>query len=414
MSFVGPAPSRDVPVAARLEALEKRFATIEPVVRAWVDEPDRFARLAVEAADGHGPFAGLLVGAKDVFRVDGLPTRAGTSLPPEDFAGPESEAVRRLRAAGAIVVGKTVSTELAYFAPGPTCNPWNPEHTPGGSSSGSAAAVAAGLCDVALGTQTIGSVCRPASFCGVVGYKPTRGRIPIDGVVPLGSTFDHVGVFAPDVELVESVAPVLVDGWARAPLGEVPRPCVGIPVGPYLDRAGAAMRRMLAAAVDQWRASGGEVVDVTLFADFEEIEARHRRILARDFRRDHGERIAARPDDFAPKTRQLAEAGASVSDERLADDLAAVEALARHVEAVRVEAGVDVWWTPAAVGPAPRGLESTGDPVMNLPWTQIGVPTVSVPHGSQDGLPLGLQWVGGPGGDEILLARIGTWTGEAR
>jgi Asp-tRNA(Asn)/Glu-tRNA(Gln) amidotransferase A subunit family amidase len=177
------------------------------------------------------------VGVKDIFHVDGFPTHAGSKLPAQDLAGEQAATVTQLKQAGALVFGKTVTTEFAYFGPGPTRNPRNLEHTPGGSSSGSAAAVAAGMVPAALGTQTIGSIIRPAAFCGVVGYKPTSGRLSTQGVIPLSPTLDHVGLFAPKAARMHWLASQLVDGWAaRAPLA---KPVLGIPVGPYMNSTSA-------------------------------------------------------------------------------------------------------------------------------------------------------------------------------
>ncbi len=169
-----------------LDRVEALFAEREPEVRAFLPEEGRFDRLRREAAalearwpdpERRPPLFGVLAGVKDIFHVDGFETGGGSRLPPEVLRGPEAASVTTLRAAGALILGKAVSTEFAYFAPGPTRNPWNPEHTPGGSSSGSAAAVGAGLAPLALGTQTIGSIIRPAAFCGAVGYKPSYERI---------------------------------------------------------------------------------------------------------------------------------------------------------------------------------------------------------------------------------------------
>jgi len=181
------------------------------------------------------PLFGVPVGVKDIFHVEGFPTGGGSRLPPEALRGPEAACVKTLKEAGALILGKTVSTEFAYFAPGPTRNPWNPEHTPGGSSSGSAAAVGAGLCSLALGTQTIGSILRPAAFCGVVGFKPSYERISRDGVIPLAPSLDHVGFFTPDVAGAERAAAVLCRDWRPAKPGRKPR--LGVPEGPYLERA---------------------------------------------------------------------------------------------------------------------------------------------------------------------------------
>src|SRR5512138_1003056 len=203
----------------RLFQLESAFAVREPAIHAFIPEAGRFNRLRREAQSitgvppgpaSSGPLFGRLVGVKDIFRVDGFATRAGSHLPADEFQGAEAESVTRLKNAGILILGKTVTTEFAYFTPGPTRNPHNLNHTPGGSSSGSAAAVAAGLCDLALGTQTIGSIIRPAAFCGVIGFKPTYDRISRAGVIPLSPSLDHVGFFASDLEIANAAAQALV------------------------------------------------------------------------------------------------------------------------------------------------------------------------------------------------------------
>src|SRR5438067_10834636 len=195
-----------------------RIEAQEPLIHALVPEAGRRARLLNEATalqkrfpdpESRPPLYGVLLGVKDIFYVDGFPTRAGSQLPAEIFSEPEASCVTKLREAGVLLLGKTVTTEFAYFEPGPTRNPHNLEHTPGGSSSGSAAAVAAGFCPLALGTQTIGSVIRPAAFCGIVGFKPTYGRIPTAGLVPCAPSLDTIGFFTQDVAGIALVAPVL-------------------------------------------------------------------------------------------------------------------------------------------------------------------------------------------------------------
>ena len=230
---------------AAIDQVEVQFNACEPQVLAFMPEEARFDRLRREARqlldrypqpDRRPPLFGVLVGVKDIFRVDGFPTRAGSRLPCELFEGEEAASVTRLKQAGALILGKTVSTEFAYFAPGPTRNPRNLQHTPGGSSSGSAAAVASGLCPLALGTQTIGSIIRPAAFCGVVGYKPSYDRVSRSGVIPLSPSLDHVGLFAVNVADVARGARVLISNW-RLEI-EDRHPILGIPEGPYLNSAG--------------------------------------------------------------------------------------------------------------------------------------------------------------------------------
>lgn len=390
---------------ARLRAL---FDEVEPRVHAFTDEPGRWERVAAEVGRcGDGPLAGVPVAVKDVFRVDGLPTTAGSRLPTGVFAGPEAIAVTRLRAAGAVVVGKAATTEFAYFAPGPTANPHDLEHTPGGSSSGSAAAVATGQCVLALGTQTIGSVGRPASFCGVVGYKPSRERIPRDGLVALAPSFDHVGVFAPSVAWASKAAAVLVDGWRDISVlsgAESTRPRLGIPTGPYLDSADPVGRAHFDQVCVRLRAAGFEVAQVPLFANFTEIVERHRRLVAAEAAAVHAVWFDTWRSHYREATVELVERGRALEPATVASDREACAGLRSEVESARVAAGIDLWIAPAAKGPAPRGLASTGDPILNLPWTQAGVPALVVPSGHVGHLPVGLQLVAGWQLDEDLLA----------
>ncbi|MFC1581123.1 amidase family protein, partial [Thermodesulfobacteriota bacterium] len=184
------------------------------------------------------PLFGIPVGIKDIIRASGFPTRCGSKLPADFFDGPEAECVSRIKNAGGIVPGKTVTTEFAYFEPGPTRNPHNLNHTPGGSSSGSAAGVASGFFPFALGSQTGGSVIRPAAYCGVVGFKPSLGKIPMAGVMPLSESLDHLGIFCKDPSGIDPLMGVLVQGWSSETVKKDPgKPVLGVPDGPYLDLA---------------------------------------------------------------------------------------------------------------------------------------------------------------------------------
>src|SRR5688572_10439202 len=227
-----------------LAQVEARFLQHEPSILAFLPEEQRIDRLFDEAETlilaypdliNRPLLFGALVGVKDIFHVEGFTTQAGSRLPAEVLQGQEAESVSRLKNAGALIFGKAVTTEFAYFAPGPTRNPHNLDHTPGGSSSGSAAAVAAGFCHLALGTQTIGSIIRPASFCGVVGVKPTYDRISRAGVIPLSPSLDHIGFFVPDAEGALNAARVLYKDWDE-PIEPLRKPRLGIPEGPYLQR----------------------------------------------------------------------------------------------------------------------------------------------------------------------------------
>ena len=401
-----------VNVFEEIDRVEQTFGEREPIVRAFIPEEGRFARLRREAErlleagpppHSSWPLYGMLIGVKDIFHVDGFPTRAGSHLPPEDLGGPEASCVSRLRAAGALIAGKTVTTEFAYFSPGPTRNPHAPDRTPGGSSSGSAAGVAASLCAASLGTQTIGSIIRPAAFCGVVGFKPSYGRVATDGVIPLSPSLDHVGLFARNVATATEVAAVLCETWTPAPIGSA-RPILGVPEGPYLDSASPPAMDNFQRACQLLQAAGYEIRHTPLLADHAEVAARHELMLAAEASRVHAKWFAKFADLYARKTAELIRRGQAISEAELARALEEralwQETLVREME----RSGVDLWISPSAPGVAPKGLESTGDPVMNLPWTQAGLPALNLPAGKDaDGLPFGLQVVGRPMADESLL-----------
>jgi Asp-tRNA(Asn)/Glu-tRNA(Gln) amidotransferase A subunit family amidase len=399
-----------------LDGLERQMADRDPEVKAFLPEPGRFERLRHEAealakkyrnGSNRPSLYGVAVGIKDIFGVDGLPTRAGSRLPPELLAGKEAETVRRLRQAGALILGKTVTTEFAYFAPGPTTNPHNPEHTPGGSSSGSAAALGSRQAPLALGTQTIGSILRPASFCGVVGFKPSYGRVSTAGVIPLAPSLDHVGWFTRDVASSAAAAAVLCPDWSSA----VPsrRPVIGVPQGPYLDRAESTARHAVEAVVDRLHGEGYSVRSVEAMEDFDEVVRHHRTILAAEAARVHTDWFRDHEALYHARTAELIRAGLALGQGDLDDALRARLLLRQTLLDLMQAHSIDLWACPAAVGPAPRGLDSTGDPVMNLPWTQAGFPALSLPCSVDSaGLPLGLQLAASPGGDEDLMA----WAAE--
>jgi Asp-tRNA(Asn)/Glu-tRNA(Gln) amidotransferase A subunit family amidase len=399
-------------IPASLERLEARFAEREPELQAFLPEEGRFERLRREAdallaawpdPERRPALFGVPVGIKDIFHVDGFQTRAGSRLPPEELRGPEGPAVAALRKHGALIVGKTVSTEFAYFAPGPTRNPHDPERTPGGSSSGSAAAVAAGLCALALGTQTIGSINRPAAFCGVVGFKPTYGRISTEGVIPLAPSLDHVGTFTADVESAALAAGLLCEDWL--PATPTRRPVLGIPEGPYLDRPSEEGRAHFRATCRRLADAGYEIRSVPVMADFEDVVTGHRRLMAAETARVHQDWFPRFRDLYAPQTVELIERGRPVTEKEMERDRDTKRALGHELAGAMDTHGIELWISPPALGPAPRGLGNTGDPIMNLPWTSVGMPTLGIPAGvSAEGLPMGLQVIGGVLEDESLLA----------
>jgi Asp-tRNA(Asn)/Glu-tRNA(Gln) amidotransferase A subunit family amidase len=391
-----------------------RVEQVDAQVESLLPEPGRRERLLIAAKElttrfpepaARPPLYGALIGVKDIFHVDGFVTRSGSRVPPEPFAGPEAACIQQLCAAGALVLGKTVTTEFAYFEPGPTRNPHNLAHTPGGSSSGSAAAVAAGLCGLALGTQTIGSVIRPAAFCGIVGFKPSYDRIATPGLVYFSRTVDHVGLFTQDVAGMQLAASVLCADWQPDPIADA-RPILGVPDGPYLEQTEPAALSRFSETLVQLQRAGYGVRHVPALADIAELNHLHRRLVFAEFAREHAASYAAHAALYRPRTAEAIEIGRTVD----ADELAAARAscLQRRaaLEQQMEEAGIDLWICPPAPGPAPEGIHATGDPNMNLPWTHAGMPVVTVPTGQTvDGLPLGLQIVARFGRDEQLL----TW-----
>ncbi|MEU1943740.1 amidase [Streptomyces sp. NPDC020125] len=394
-----------------------RIEAADGEIRAFVPEPGRRERLLREArtadarwngpAGGRPVLFGVPVGVKDIVHVDGLPTRAGSDVPAEALAGPQASLIDRLRAAGALVAGKTVTAEFAVTAPGPTRNPHHLDHTPGGSSSGSAAAVAAGMVPLAIGTQTIGSMIRPAAYCGVVGFKPTHGRIPSDGVIANAPTFDTVGVFAPDVATLAPAAAVLCDGWRPSGDGGEAtgrRPVLGIPLGPYLDRADAEARSSFEERAGRLEAAGFTVRRVPFPDDFDRVAAERVVIGRYELARTHAVWFPRYAERYREQTAEAIRQGQRIGDDAYAAALGERAAFRDRLVAAMDRDGIDLWITPAATGPAPYGLKSTGDSVMSLPWSYAGVPALALPAGRAAGsLPLGVQCVARPGADERLL-----------
>ncbi len=402
-------------LVTNLDTLETLIDAREPDVRALLPEPGRFARLRAEAAalearypdpSARPALFGVPIAVKDIFHVEGFVTRAGSRLPEDLLQGPEAASVTALKQAGALILGKSVTTEFAYFGPGPTRNPRDVTRTPGGSSSGSAAAVAAEYAPLALGTQTIGSIIRPASFCGVYGYKPSYERVSRAGVIPLSPSNDHVGLLAADLSILEQGAGAIVAGWNRDPAEwGASRPTLGVPEGPFQRRCGvemeASFRNTCAALIH----AGYSVRSIPMFADFEAIRERQYALVAFEAAEVHKTWFAAHRDLYHPKTAELIERGQTVNAGVAAAARDARLVLRDEIQRVMRVERIDAWLSPAAVGPAPLGLEATGDPVMNLPWTQAGLPVLGLPMGDDaDGMPLGLQLTGAFGADEALLA----------
>lgn len=388
----------------------------EPKIHALMPESGRRERLIREARDlkrrfpepaKRPPLYGICVGVKDLFRADGFPTTCGSLLPPILFDGPEASSVTKLKEAGALVLGKTVTTEFAYFYPGPTRNPVNPEHTPGGSSSGSAAAVAAGFCSLAVGTQTIGSINRPAAFCGIIGVKPSYDRIPKDGVIPFSQSADHVGFFTQDMCGARIVSSVLCNGWndALAQRGIGRKPRIAVVSGKFIEQASGESLKVFTDDVQALRDFGYDVGELVCLEDIDEINALHRELISSEMAEAHAGWFDTYRHLYRPATVDFIEEGRAVLPKRVAlarsKQLEIRQRLQQQLEA----AGFDLFISPTTPGEAPQGLHSTGSPIMNLPWTFAGMPTITIPSGnrSEKGLPFGLQFSGVFNDDERLL-----------
>ena len=401
----------ELSLSTLVDQLEARFDAAEPTIQAYLPEAQRFARLRRDAealaarypdpAAGP-PLYGALLGVKDIFHVDGFSTYAGTQVPPEAFAGAEADIVTRFKRAGALIVGKTETTEFAYFEPGPTRNPHNPDHTPGGSSSGSAAAIAAGLAHVTIGTQTVGSVIRPAAYCGIVGFKPTFARVNTAGLVDFSPSADHVGFFTPDVADMHAVASAVIEGWKRD-MGASARPTLALPAGAYLEQSTAL--DVLEAQVYTLEQTGYRVKRIPMFEDIVTIEGCHQDMIAAELAHQHRGSFEQFAHLYRPRTAALIRHGQAVTNQRLRAVREHRIELRERIQGVMDDEGIDLWICPAAPDVAPRGLDATGRPAMNMPWTHAGMPAITVPAGrGMLGLPLGLQLVGRFDEDECLLA----------
>jgi len=412
-----------------LELVQAHLATIaarEELVQAWAFlDPDHALAQAREldalrrAGGPQGPLFGLPVGVKDVIDTADMPTECGTVLLQGRRPRLDAAVVARLRAAGAVVLGKTVTTELAVYTPGKTRNPCDPARTPGGSSSGSAAAVAAHMAPLALGTQTNGSVIRPAAFCGVVGYKPTFGLVARTGVLRQSPTLDHVGVFARSLADAALLAEAMIGhdvgdpdtrpaarpdllATLQAPWPVAPGLAfVRTPAWPEAEPATEAAFMELAAVL------GTACQQVELPEPAGQAHATHGLIMAAEMAASLAPLWERGRDRLSPKLQAILEGGRTT---RAFDYLAALELRQRLLAAIEpVFDNFDAILTPAAPGEAPAGLESTGSPAFCTIWTFLGLPAVTVPLlEGPTGLPMGAQLVGRRGDDARLL-RTARW-----
>lgn len=410
----------------RVEGCLRRIEQFDPQVHAWVLVDASGARqqaelLARELEQGHsrGPLHGVPIGIKDIVDVAGWPTLAGSGLRAGHVAKHDAALVARLRQAGAILLGKTVTTEFACFEPPPTRNPWNFAHTPGGSSSGSAAAVAAGMCVAAIGSQTGGSITRPASYCGVAGLKPTRGLISCDGVVPVSFHLDHPGPIARRVADLATMLSVLAqpqgvtrvapsqapDYAAQLDWGHAPR--LGLIEDYFLTECDPVLCDAVRAAFEKLSQAGARIEARSLPPGFEHVHRMHRRIMLAEAAEAHRETFPSQRSGYSDSLARLLDEGRGVSMFEYVEALRRREAFYHALGGLFD--GIDALILPATTCTPPADLTTTGDAAFNAPWSYAGVPVVSLPCGLvADGMPAAVQLVG-PTLSEATLLASGAW-----
>jgi Asp-tRNA(Asn)/Glu-tRNA(Gln) amidotransferase A subunit family amidase len=403
--------TREITAASLLADCLERISERESAVRAWTFLDTDAAMQRARAHDTQpstGLLHGLPIGVKDVFDTYDMPTSYGSPIYAKHRPAADAACVALARAAGAVVVGKTVTTEFATFHPGPTRNPHNPAHTPGGSSSGSAAAVADWMIPLAFGTQTAGSIVRPAAFCGVVGYKPTFGLVTRVGVKMISDPLDTIGVLArsvPDAALFVAALTarheLLIDG----PATDIPR--IGLCRTYEWNRAQPETVALFEDAGRRLRAAGASVRDVTMPPPFGGLAEAHRTIMVSEVAKSLSHENLVHRKELSADMTKMIDAGLAVSPQQYD----AARSLTRSCRAMLPDIfnGLDVLVAPSAMGYAPSGIAATGDPLFNRIWTLLHVPVVQVPvsRGSH-ALPLGVTIVGGVGADRATL-RAAEW-----
>jgi len=388
-----------------------RINQFDDRIHAWVSLDQDGARREAErltqlAARGEivGPLHGVPIGVKDIIDVAGMTTKAGSPLREGvPSAMHDAPVIANLRVAGAIILGKTVTTEWACFDPPLTRNPWNLQHTPGGSSSGSAAAVAMEMCAAALGTQTGGSISRPAAYCGVCGLKPSYQPEMMEGIVPVSFHLDHVGPLARGADDLDIVRAAMMGRETPPPHAEPPK-ALQLLRPFFLDEADDEVRGIFEAALGRLSSQMRIENDFTLPDAFAAVRQHHWRIMAVEAAAVHRRQFAATPERFGPKVASLIREGLATSAVDYADSLDHQRRL--RLEMMRRRDPCMI--TPATPSTAP-GLDTTGDAKFNAPWSYLGLPTTIIPCGTaRNGLPVGLQVVGHYGGERELL-RITRW-----
>jgi Asp-tRNA(Asn)/Glu-tRNA(Gln) amidotransferase A subunit family amidase len=395
-----------------------RITDREPAVRAWAHIEPELAISQARRADARsfsGPLHGVPVGIKDVIDTADMPTAMGSPIYAGRRPSRDAACVAALRRAGAVIMGKTVTTEFACFQPGPTRNPINPGHTPGGSSSGSAAAVSDGMVPLALGTQTAGSIARPASYCGTVGYVSSRGAFPLDGIKGLCPSLDSLGVLARSVEDVQLMRQVLTGARYRPATvrsaGSPPATpslesiLVGLVPGEQITDIAPAMRAVINAVAGRLADARVHVDTADFSLGISELVTAHEQIMCFEAARSLAHELQFR-ELISDSLLEMLEAGNRMTVEQHQTAKAAAQKARAMIDEVYTR--FDVLLAPAAPGPALQGLASTGSPVLSRPWQLAGLPVVVLPAGQdEEGLPLGIQLIGQPDRDDQLLEIAG-------
>jgi Asp-tRNA(Asn)/Glu-tRNA(Gln) amidotransferase A subunit family amidase len=393
----------DTDVEAATRAALERIAELDPAIRAWeyLDPESAIARAReLKRGSRRGPLHGVLLGAKDIFDTFDMPTGYGSPIYAGHRPAADASCVALARAKGALVLGKTVTTEFAAFPPGPTTNPHNARHTPGGSSSGSAAAVAAGMVQAAFGTQTSGSIIRPAAFCGVVGYKPSFGLLPRAGVKMVSDSLDTVGLLARSVAEAAWVAGALAERPLELPTAP-PAPRLAVCLTPQWPLAAPETQALFEDL--PVRLAPARLASLELPAAFERLADAQNTIWTYEMARCLADEHRRHRDLIREPLLAMLDAGAAIDAAAYDEALALADVCRAQLPALLD--GLDALIVPSAPGEAPAGLEATGDPAFNRIWTVLHTPAVNVPAGTgPNGLPLGVQVVGRPGDDAGVLA----------
>jgi len=412
MSLTEAAKAIDIGEITAIEYTEKlleRIAETEPRIHAWVTIEQAKAReAAIKATETKQKsiLNGIPIGVKDIYSTAGTLTTMGSPIYKSHVPTIDAAIVQKIKEKGAVVLGKTETTEFALHDPAPTTNPWNTSHTPGGSSSGSAAAVATGMCPAAFGSQTGGSVIRPASYCGIVGIKPTYDLLSREGIFPLAWSLDHVGYMTRTVEDAHHMLAALIEQekpWKVSDLA----PRIGVLRGYFKKNAEETVWKGYEKTINKLWGEGAEMIDVTLPDSFKLVPDVHRVIMAVEVAAVHEDQIRSRKDDYGDYIRGfimsglLVPATAYLRAQRLRG--AIIE------EMIQLLSQYDCVVCPSTTDTAPKGLEWTGSPAFNAPWSLTGLSSITIPSGiAPNGLPLGLQLVGTPLSEWNLL-KVAGW-----